>query len=80
MPVLTMPPLIDDSGKPELWVGIKFSNGLVSIEIIDEGGGAYLSIEIEGEPWKVTVEELFALAKWAEEAVAAVDKHNGNIP
>jgi hypothetical protein len=75
--MLTLPPLLDDNGKPESWFGIKFDNGLVSIEITDEGGGAYLVIETQ-EPWKMTINELRDFTQWAEDWVNAVDRHNNN--
>jgi hypothetical protein len=73
--MLMLPPLTDDFGKPEHWFSIKFDNGLVSIEITDESGGAYLVIETQ-EAWKVTAEELLAFAEWAQAVVDAMDKHN----
>jgi hypothetical protein len=73
--MITMPPLLDDDGRPESWYSVEFNNGLVSIKIVDELGGAYLVIETQ-EPWKLEAEELLAFAKWAQAVVDAMDKHN----
>jgi hypothetical protein len=77
--MLTMPPLLNDDSKPMQWYSVRFDGGGFAVEIIDEGSGAFLSITAD-EPWRVEIEELRAFVKWAEAAIAAVDKHNGNIP
>jgi hypothetical protein len=59
------------------WYSVRFDGGGIAVEIIDEGGGAFLSITAD-EPWRVEIEELHAFVKWAEAAIAAVDKHNEN--
>jgi hypothetical protein len=59
------------------WYNIRFDSGGIAIEIVDEGGGAFLSITADG-PWRVNIEELRAFIEWAEAAITAVDKHNGN--
>jgi hypothetical protein len=74
--MITMPPLLGDDTKPMRWYGVKFDSGSIAIEITDEGGGAFLSIETTGEAWRVEAEELLAFAEWAKAIVDAMDKHN----
>jgi hypothetical protein len=73
--MLTLPPLLDDFERPERWYGVKFDNGALSIEITDEGAGAYLIIETQ-EPWKISIEELRAFVQWAENCAAVIDNNN----
>ena len=75
---MLIPPMLNDDSKLIQWYTIRFDSGGIAVEIIDEGGGAFLSIKTEDEPWRVEVEELRAFVEWAEAAIAAVDKHNGN--
>jgi hypothetical protein len=76
-PFITMPPLLGDDEKQMRWFSVRFDSGGIIVEIIDEGGGAFLSITTD-KPWRVEVEELRAFVEWAEAAIAAVDKNNGN--
>lgn len=76
--MITLPPLLDDDSKSMKFYCVRFDSGGIAVEIIDEGGGAFLSIKTEDEPWRIDIEELRAFAEWAEIAIAAVDKHNGN--
>ena len=73
--MLTMRPLLEDNGKPVQWIGITFNSGSISVEITDDGDGAFLVINTD-EPWRVEAEELFAFADWASQACLDVDKHN----
>lgn len=77
MRALTFPPLTEDNNSPMKWLSVKFDSGLVSVEITDEGGGAFAVIETSDQ-WRIEAEELLAFANWVAEAVAAVDENCGN--
>jgi hypothetical protein len=75
-PTITFPPLKDSDGNPEPVLSVTFAVGPYSLEIVTEGAGAYLAVEIEGEV-ELNPDELTALAAWVESVCKAMDKHNG---
>jgi hypothetical protein len=76
---MKLPPLTQDDGKREPCYGIRFETGRYTLELTDEGGGAYLEMSTEpGEKFRLEVAELDDLAKWARESVAELDEWNSD--
>ena len=75
-PMITFPPLTDRNGNHETVLSVTFAIGPYSLEIVTDGAGAYLTVEIEGRA-KLNPDELTALAAWVESVCKAMDKHNG---